>query len=104
LGAGSATAGGHVYYYNVENGSYKRIIQHGEHFQINDIKIIGDNLNLTAALDSGGFNYMGDFHQESIQLARIYDLIKANSTLTLDNVPDIRKIQDDNNNTPSLNN
>jgi len=87
---GSATVGGDVYFFDISSGLHRRIISCGEHFQISHIKIIGDELVLTAALDNGGYNFIGDFHQINISRESIFDAIQNDSIIVLDNIPDIR--------------
>ncbi|MCL1867310.1 MAG: DUF4652 domain-containing protein, partial [Oscillospiraceae bacterium] len=89
---GSATVGGWVYYYDITDGSNKRIIHgDGSRFHVNSIKKDGDNLDLEVALYHDGFNFMGNCVSEQIPISRIRSLIEKGETLTLDfpNIEDI---------------
>ena len=85
---GSATAGGSVHYYSFADGASESIIPQGNHFQFSELKIDGNELVLTAALDRGNANYHRDYmHEVKLQLMQIYEAIRTGSTITLDNIP-----------------
>ena len=77
--------GGSVYYYNLANGSTKRIIPHDiDYFQIVNLEIDVDKLKLTILLNDGAFyNNTKNIDYISVQLIKIYELIENEETLTL---------------------
>jgi len=83
---GSATAGGSLHYYNINDGSNGKIIPLGDHFQIAWAEADGSNLNLIIARHRDYSFHRGDFVTEIIPISKIYDLIENDETLIL-NVP-----------------
>ena len=90
----SWSMGGSVHYYNTTDGSNKMIIPHDfTHFQVTKLEIVDDELKLTILINDGSaYNYR-KFINQSIPLAKIYELIENGETLILD-VPDFDEIED----------
>jgi len=90
----SWSSGGSVYYYNVADGSNKKIIPHDlSLFLIINIEIDNDELVLTILPNCGNaYATRLDDVYKSIPLTEIYELIENGKTLIL-NVPDMRSTE-----------